>query len=99
VLVGTSTRITPLIYQHDKGKTIPQLLGKIEAGNNLNSIAWAPQGGWLTVYGANTPNGIVNFIDANGTEVTRTRSIEHNQLSQVKSFKNYIRFRSTKNSI
>jgi hypothetical protein len=84
VLIGTSTRITPLVYRYDKGKSNPILLGKLEAGNNLNSIAWAPQGGFLTVFGANTPNGIVYFVDASAAETaTRIRSIEHAQLSQV----------------
>lgn len=84
VLIGTSTRITPLVYRYDKGKSNPILLGKLEAGNNLNSIAWAPQGGFLTVFGANTPNGIVYFVDASAAETaTRIRSIEHAQLSQA----------------
>jgi len=83
VLVG-STKITPLIYRYDKGKPAPQLLSKIESGTNLNSISWAPQGGWLIVYGASTPGGLVYFIDASGaTEANRIRSIEHPSLTKV----------------
>lgn len=59
------------------------MLEKLEAGNNLNSIAWAPQGGWLTVFGANTPNGCVYFVDASGNEANRVRTVEHSPLSQV----------------
>nr|CAD2172972.1 unnamed protein product [Meloidogyne enterolobii] len=83
VLVG-STKITPLIYRYDKGKPAPQLLSKIESGTNLNSISWAPQGGWLIVYGASTPGGLVYFIDASGaTEANRIRSIEHPSLTKA----------------
>ncbi|KAF7636894.1 Eukaryotic translation initiation factor 3 subunit B [Meloidogyne graminicola] len=84
VLVGsTLTKITPLIYRYDKGKPVPQFLSKIEPGNGLNSVSWAPQGGWLIVYGASTPGGLVYFIDASGTEATRIRSIEHPSLTQA----------------
>ena len=75
-----------MLFDLDKGKPVPQLLSKIEAGNGLNSISWAPQGGWLIVFGAGTPGGLVYFIDANGIEVNRIRSIEHPSLTQV--FKN-----------
>nr|CAD2207592.1 unnamed protein product [Meloidogyne enterolobii] len=65
-------------------QTCPQLLSKIESGTNLNSISWAPQGGWLIVYGASTPGGLVYFIDASGaTEANRIRSIEHPSLTKA----------------
>uniref|UniRef100_A0A914HAV1 Eukaryotic translation initiation factor 3 subunit B n=1 Tax=Globodera rostochiensis TaxID=31243 RepID=A0A914HAV1_GLORO len=83
VLVGTGQKVTPLIYRLDRGKPVPQLIGKIEASNGLNTAMWAPQGGWVVVMGVNTSSGVVCFIDANGiTEATKAKTIEHTSLSQ-----------------
>lgn len=78
-----------MIFQYDKGKPAPQLIAKLESGTNLNSIEWAPQGGCLTVFGVNSPNSVVYFVDANasgGTEANRIRTIEHPNLNRVKRF-------------
>ena len=58
------------------------LFFRIEAGTQLNTVSFAPTGGWLAVYGANSNAGIVFFIDTNsqtqsGPQATRTRIVEH----------------------
>ncbi|KAI1699212.1 eukaryotic translation initiation factor eIF2A domain-containing protein [Ditylenchus destructor] len=82
VLVGNMNKVTPLVYRLDKGKPVPQLMSKIEAGIQLNSVEWAPQGGWLTVFGANTVQGHVFFIDTTGAEAVRSRIVEHPSVNQ-----------------
>lgn len=85
VLVATGPKVTPMIYRIDKGKPAPQLMGKVEPATNLNSALWAPQGGWVVVMGLNTSTGTVCFVDATGTEVNRTKVVEHTSLSQVRA--------------
>ena len=83
VLVSSGPKVTPIIYIMVPDKLAPILVGKIESGAQLNTVCWAPQGGWLTVFGLNTPNGHVFFIDASGTEPVRSQMIEHISLNQV----------------
>ena len=40
-------------------------------------VKWAPQGGWLVVYSENSQAGQAFFIDASGSETSRTRIVEH----------------------
>uniref|UniRef100_A0A915ERS8 Eukaryotic translation initiation factor 3 subunit B n=1 Tax=Ditylenchus dipsaci TaxID=166011 RepID=A0A915ERS8_9BILA len=82
VLIGNSNKVTPLVYRLDKGKPMPILVSKIEAGIQLNTVEWAPQGGWLSVFGANSSAGHVFFIDTNGAEAIRTRIVEHPSMNQ-----------------
>ncbi|KAL3090270.1 hypothetical protein niasHS_006722 [Heterodera schachtii] len=82
VLVAVGQKVTPLIYRLDHGKPAPQLIGKIEPANGLNTAMWAPQGGWVVVMGVNTSSGIVSFIDATGAEANKAKTIEHTSLSQ-----------------
>lgn len=83
MLTGNSNKVTPLVYHLDVGKPVPILLAKIDSGVYLNSIEWAPQGGWLAVFSANSSSGQIFFIDASGSEVTRTRSVEQPIINQV----------------
>jgi len=77
VLQGTSNKATPVVYRIEKGKPSPQVISKLEAGMQLNTVSWAPQGGWLAVFARNSSAGHVFFIDTNGSEATKTRGIEH----------------------
>jgi len=77
VLQGSSNKATPVVYRIEKEKQMPQCISKLEAGIQLNTVSWAPQGGWLAVYARNSSAGHVFFIDTNGTEATKTRGIEH----------------------
>jgi translation initiation factor 3 subunit B len=77
VLVGSGNKVTPLIYKIDSGKPAPILVSKLDSGVQLSVVKWAPQGGWLVVYSENSPAGQAHFIDASGTEVSRTRIVEH----------------------
>ncbi|KAI6242660.1 Eukaryotic translation initiation factor 3 subunit B [Aphelenchoides fujianensis] len=77
VLQGSSNKTTPLVYRMDKGKPAPQCISKLEAGIQLNTVSWAPQGGWLAVFAASSSAGHVFFIDTNGSEATKIRGIEH----------------------
>jgi len=81
VLVGNVNKVTPLIYK--LGKMAPTVISKLDSGTQLNTVEWAPQGGWLAVYGAGSSSGQVLFIDASGSEPTRYKSIEHPSLSTV----------------
>jgi translation initiation factor 3 subunit B len=83
VLQGSSNKSTPLIYKIEKGKTTPQCISKLDAGMQLNTISWAPQGGWLVVYASGSTAGNVFFIDTNGTEATKSRGIEHSSINYV----------------
>lgn len=83
MLIGNTNKVTPLIYRLDVGKPAPILLAKIDSGAYLNSVEWSPQGSWLTVFSANSSGGQIFFIDASGSEVSRTRSVEQPTISQV----------------
>ncbi|KAI6228253.1 Eukaryotic translation initiation factor 3 subunit B [Aphelenchoides besseyi] len=81
VLQGSSNKSTPLVYRMDKGKPTPQCISKLDAGMQLNTVNWAPQGGWLTVYASNSTAGHVFFIDTNGSEATKIRGTEHQSVN------------------
>lgn len=83
VLVGSGNKVTPLVYKLDSGRPVPSLISKLEAGTQLNTVQFAPIGGWLAVYGANSTAGHVFFIDTNGPEATRTRIVEHTSMNYV----------------
>lgn len=83
VLQGSSNKATPVIYRIEKGKPAPVCISKLEAGIQLNTISWAPQGGWLSVYANNSSAGHVYFIDTNGAEAKKIRGIEHAAINFV----------------
>uniref|UniRef100_A0A0M3INE3 EIF2A domain-containing protein n=1 Tax=Ascaris lumbricoides TaxID=6252 RepID=A0A0M3INE3_ASCLU len=76
VLVSTQHKVTPLIYALDSSKHIPQLISKFEPSERFTTVAWAPNGGWLTVYSANA-SGAIMFIDSNGTQPTQMALVEY----------------------
>uniref|UniRef100_A0A0N5AHI8 Eukaryotic translation initiation factor 3 subunit B n=1 Tax=Syphacia muris TaxID=451379 RepID=A0A0N5AHI8_9BILA len=77
VLAGTQHKTTPLIYMLDMSKHVPQLISKFEPSEKFNNVSWAPAGGWLVVYSANSTSGAIMFIDSNGPEPTRTNIVEY----------------------
>jgi hypothetical protein len=83
VLVGGGAKVTPLVYRVDPGKPAPLLMSKLEPGTQLNTVEWAPQGGWLAVFGTNAPSGNLIFIETGGAEAARFRLIENPMMSQV----------------
>lgn len=83
MLQGTSNKTTPLIYRIEKDKPTPQCISKLESGIQLNTVAWSPQGGFLAVYAHSSSAGNVVFIDVNGSEVTKTRTVEHPSVNYV----------------
>lgn len=80
---GSSNKATPVVYRIEKGKPIPQCISKLEAGIQLNTVSWAPQGGWLVVYANGSSAGHVFFIDTNGAEAKKIRGIEHPSINFV----------------
>uniref|UniRef100_A0A914VWK6 Eukaryotic translation initiation factor 3 subunit B n=1 Tax=Plectus sambesii TaxID=2011161 RepID=A0A914VWK6_9BILA len=77
VLTGSNLKGTPNIYRAgDKGI---QLLAKIDPqqSTGLNTVLWAPAGGWLVLFGAKTASGSVFFIDTNPAEPIKMNSGEH----------------------
>lgn len=78
--------VTPVVYRIEKGKSTPQCISKLDPANQLNTATWAPQGGWLVVYASGSTAGNVLFIDTNGAEAKKTRSIEHSSVNFVSAF-------------
>lgn len=86
-------RVFPFIYRLDVGKPAPILLAKIDSTSYLNSVEWAPQGGWLAVFNVNSQsNAQIFFIDASGTEVSRTRTVDQPLINQVFRLKYFCLF-------
>ncbi|CAD5212047.1 unnamed protein product [Bursaphelenchus okinawaensis] len=81
VLQGSSNKTIPCLYKIEKDKPTPQVLARMESGIQLNTVSWAPQGGYLTVYGNGSTAGNVFFIDVNGSETTKTKTVEHPNLN------------------
>ena len=46
VLIGNQAKATPFVYRIDAMKHTPVCLGKLESGVQLNTVSFAPQGGW-----------------------------------------------------
>lgn len=83
VLQGTTNKTLPNVYRIEKDKPVPQCISKLEAGSQLNMVSWSPQGGWCVVYGQGSVAGSVIFIDANGNEATKTKTVEHPSIEYV----------------
>ncbi|CAJ0920097.1 unnamed protein product, partial [Mesorhabditis belari] len=77
VLIGNQAKATPFVYRIDAMKHTPVCLGKLDAGVQLNTVSFAPQGGWLVVMACMSTGGNILFIDTNGQEAKRTSITEH----------------------
>jgi len=82
ILQGSGQKILPIVYEIDPGKSAPIMMSKLEVGTQLNSIEWAPQGGWLVAFAVNAPSGNLLFLDTNGPEATKVRSLEQPYINQ-----------------
>jgi translation initiation factor 3 subunit B len=79
VLTGSPLKASPSIYKAGDGNKGIQLLVKIDPlqSTGLNTVLWAPAGGWLALFGAKTASGSLLFIDANPAEPVKMNSSEH----------------------
>ncbi|CAJ0577883.1 unnamed protein product, partial [Mesorhabditis spiculigera] len=77
VLIGSQAKATPFIYRIEPLKHSPVCIGQLEAGVSLNTVCFAPAGGWLAILALGSTGGNIIFVDTNGQEVKRTSIAEH----------------------